>query len=101
MSVIVTLATLLDRNNRNILECKYNNWDFPFCCFHEIIETYWNVNVGTSFVSPGSITEIIETYWNVNCIAKTFWTMEQYEIIETYWNVNHCKLWLEGNCCLK
>ena len=32
----------------------------------EIIETYWNVNVGVIHETLYTIIEIIETYWNVN-----------------------------------
>ena len=33
---------------------------------HEIIETYWNVNVFRLIEIAISVPEIIETYWNVN-----------------------------------
>ena len=57
----------VDRNNRNILECK-SFFATSFIAFFgvEIIETYWNVNIRLLFLFAGNLTEIIETYWNVN-----------------------------------
>ena len=36
----------------------------------EIIETYWNVNLGEELGPVAKETEIIETYWNVNTEMK-------------------------------
>ena len=54
------------RNNRNILECKYELNLNTEELINEIIETYWNVNPLPFSQSNYYVSEIIETYWNVN-----------------------------------
>ena len=54
----------------------------------EIIETYWNVNLESVFISQVAFCEIIETYWNVNEVSIANKAQTEMEIIETYWNVN-------------
>ena len=78
----------LDRNNRNILECKFIICPLCFTVSLEIIETYWNVNDDLSDASISHLGEIIETYWNVNLLIGFLRIQSALEIIETYWNVN-------------
>ena len=75
-----------------------------------LIETYWNVNLGTTAamsLTSDSINRnileckcpdahaalnftfvLIETYWNVNPFTVTFSPTCFIVLIETYWNVN-------------
>ena len=58
--------------NRNIVECKFDNYFIKSSYVAVLIETLWNVN---SFVSSDLyflISVLIETLWNVNIEATSF-----------------------------
>lgn len=47
------------------LECKFPYPRMQTQDMLEIIETYWNVNLGNKIRDGIVETEIIETYWNI------------------------------------
>ena len=53
-----------------------------------LIETLWNVNSLTVFVSVIAFIVLIETLWNVNVTASTVERCCRTVLIETLWNVN-------------
>ena len=55
-----------DRFNRNIVECKYENYNKNKEHLDVLIETLWNVNLyEPQDVGPDEAV-LIETLWNVN-----------------------------------
>ena len=62
----MTTKNIVERINRNILECKSQSARSCGWCDKVLIETYWNVNTSRACVTEGGDLVLIETYWNVN-----------------------------------
>ena len=74
--------------NRNIVECKYDNYGQKVMTTVVLIETLWNVNSLVLPVNGELKIVLIETLWNVN---TGFWSghlKSHFVLIETLWNVN-------------
>ena len=56
--------------------------------FFVLIETLWNVNVTSDYVTMNCGTVLIETLWNVNNNLSTSFDFGISVLIETLWNVN-------------
>ena len=55
----------------------------------ELIDTLWNVNLGTLILIVLMFCELIDTLWNVNIDIEKGCRGLEAELIDTLWNVNH------------